>query len=186
MKACRLATCPLAGQPQPLDQFNTYRKADRPGKIYRRSECRTCRSKMRAEWGEENRERDNRNKATWARERYHSDPEFRRAWIARVNAAEKARYHSDPEYRGTHLAYRRDRRRGTALHARASGPAGLVDAASVMEAVRDSGLSYGEIETRAGLSSATLSHAASRKSINIRTALAVLDALGLDPVDVGI
>jgi len=127
-------------------------------------------------------------------ERYHA---LRRNAPERLREAWRRKYRSlraDPERWAARNAYEREYYR----ERRSPNPTPerwlenrpthepLVDSAPVLAAVEASDLQHATIEHRAGIGSGTLRKAQDRPTMRASTAVAILDALGLDPVDCGI
>jgi len=148
--------------------------------------CRECQKAGAKDWQSTNRERRNATVREYAKR--HPDKmaeRSRRRW---------ERTKQDPEA----LALWRDRGRQHKRHAlgiasdryRVDAGKGKheprVESAPVLAAVKASDLQHATIEHRAGIGSGTLRKAQDRPTMRASTAVAILDALGLDPCDVGI
>lgn len=158
MKTCR--KCRVV---KPLEDFHTYVKADRPGRVYTRGECKACSHEQRREWGEDNRERDREVKLRWQREKYQNDP----------------------EWRGARRAYCRDRAKGTPVYARGE-PHDRIPCAPLREAFEASGLAMAELARRIGTDDTGLRRALAREGMPVAKATRILDALDVLPVEVGL
>lgn len=152
------------------------------------SRCKECMATMQREHPESKRKYD--------RKRYRRVRNDAEAWSGRLSeqrAYYAERQVSDPEWlplRLEQIALAKRRRTGGRARVRRGGS--QVDVSLVVAAFERSGVSLSEVALRMGLISrgkpdtSRLQRLLRQRSVELCTAVRVLDALGLDPVEVGL
>lgn len=164
----RCARCEVK---KPWDDF--YARTKWPDGTTRQpqSRCKECVKAVRAE---QKRADKAKRPAVWRRRNHR--------WYAAVR--------KDPERYAEHLARCRDyRRRRDAIPPerwRVGGPEGRMDPTPVREAVAASGVTPAEIARRIGRAKSTVAKGLRQETIPVELAKAILDAIGLAPVDIGL
>lgn len=164
--------CPERG-PQPWEAFHAKEKLADGSMRWPSAYCRECHREYVRLWHLRKRE---------------TDPE----WVAARNRRKLESLKADPERYATARARKRDwqrRTRGTPSERQreASGPGRYVDSAPIRAAIKESGVSFHEIAQRLGLfDESSVWKSVGRARMQVGTAVRILAALGLDPVDVGL